>query len=81
MDTVRRSVRISRRDRVRNEVILQLMGRAGTILDVEVTTNLVWACTMQGRQETAKAGKGMAAIRMKEKRKAKEKLPSREGRN
>lgn len=42
MDTIRRSLRISKRDRVRNEVVMQQMGIEGPTLEDVGRKQLVW---------------------------------------
>jgi len=60
MEFWRRSARISMKDKIRNSVIKQKMN---------VTTEMVWTCSENGRGETAKKSYEMEPTRKKKMRK------------
>ena len=72
MDALRRSLGISRRDRIRNETIKQRMGIEGDVIQEVNIKQLTWyghVCTTDAGIETTQQSDGMATSRDAKERK------------
>ena len=76
MDALRRSSRISRKDRIRNVTIRQQIGLEETIIKEE-PANMVWPCSKNGRRKTAQNSVEVDAETKESTRKTEEKLDGR----
>lgn len=69
MDAIRKTLRISRRDRIRNEEIKNRMKIKGIIAeDIEKSADLIWTYKQDGKWETPKTVSRMTILKTSETR-------------